>query len=132
MLAIANHATRRGPRAPQVDSAFNGLGVYRVPALRAALSAGCAYRGTRNSYQCEHVPFHLCMRKLGMAIGILPAATADCGRVLLARPPTRHVTVRADGLVRTVDLMPDANRNKTETELYALWASVRAARRGCV
>lgn len=48
----------------EVDSAFNGLGLYRADALQRAAAAGCAYKGTKNSYMCEHVPFHLCLVRL--------------------------------------------------------------------
>jgi hypothetical protein len=48
-----------------VDSAFNGLGMYSVDALRGAPK--CRYDGAGG---CEHVPFHLCLRARGVALGI--------------------------------------------------------------
>lgn len=79
-----------------VDSAFNGLGLYRVSALRTA--SDCRYRGTKNSYLCEHVPFHQCMRTRELSIGVLPSLATDCGAPTLSRS-YKLVTYRADGSV---------------------------------
>lgn len=81
-----------------VDSAFNGLGLYRAAALRAA--SDCRYRGTKNSYLCEHVPFHLCMRAHQLAIGVLPSLATDCGAPTLSSPQKRKIIrYLADGRV---------------------------------
>ena len=83
-----------------VDSAFNGLGLYRASSIRAALDAGCTYRGTKNSYLCEHVPFHLCMRSKGMTIGVLPALNVECGRTEVSPPSRRRrIQLLANGSV---------------------------------
>lgn len=107
-----------------VDSAFNGLGFYRVPALRNALTAGCRYRGTKNSYLCEHVPFHLCMRTQGASIGVMPPLAVDCGATLVSPPPRtlRRVRLLANGTVFTTAVpqprpitgtgKPSANRKR--------------------
>jgi hypothetical protein len=63
------------------------------------VSGGCAYRGTKNSYLCEHVPFHLCLRSLGMRIALLPRVEVKCGRPILYAPPKRTVRVLANGTV---------------------------------
>lgn len=73
-----------------VDSAFNGLGLYRAAALRTAVDADCRYRGTKNSYLCEHVPFHMCMRQLKLAIGVLPSLGVDCGATTVSPAPRRR------------------------------------------
>ena len=82
-----------------VDSAFNGLGLYRASALRAA--ADCRYRGTKNSYLCEHVPFHLCLRSHQLSIGVLPSLTVSCGATTMGkdRAQRRRVRYMANGTV---------------------------------
>ena len=82
-----------------VESAFNGLGLYRAAALRIA--SDCRYRGTKNSYLCEHVPFHLCMRAHQLAIGVLPSLATDCGPTELS-PPQKLKIIRygVDGRVQ--------------------------------
>lgn len=79
-----------------VDSAFNGLGLYRAAALRVA--SDCRYRGTKNSYLCEHVPFHLCMRAHHLRLALMPSLSTSCGAPILSG---RQRTVRylADGTV---------------------------------
>ena len=79
-----------------VDSAFNGLGIYRASSLRAA--AGCRYRGTKNSYLCEHVPFHLCLRSHQLAIGVLPSLAVECGTTQISAR-RRYVRYLANGSV---------------------------------
>ena len=85
-----------------VDSAFNGLGLYRAAALRSALAAQCRYRGTKNSYLCEHVPFHLCMRRAALSIGVLPSLETDCG-VTTVTPMRKRVSLLANGSVAVDD-----------------------------
>ena len=87
------------PAAPTlaVDSAFNGLGLYRAAALRSG--ADCRYRGTKNSYMCEHVPYHLCLRKHRLAIGVLPSLATACGAPILSRR-RRHIHYLANGSVQ--------------------------------
>lgn len=101
--ACPDYAITLDPEAPplSVDSAFNGLGLYRASAMRRALAADCRYRGTKNSYMCEHVPFHLCMRAASLSIGVLPALTVECGPTIVA---PRHTRVRllANGSVHVV------------------------------
>ena len=62
-----------------VNSSFNGVGLFRVGALRGSDAAQCRYRGSRNSLVCEHVPFHHCLHKLGLRLGVLPSLVAECG-----------------------------------------------------
>ena len=92
------------PAAPTlaVDSAFNGLGLYRASAVRRALAASCRYRGTKNSYMCEHVPFHLCMRAAALSIGVLPSLAVSCGPTTVA-PKHKRVALLANGTVRVTD-----------------------------
>ena len=53
----------------EVDSAFGGLGVYKFSAIR-----GLRYRGEDlDNPVCEHVPFHLALRKRRGRIFIVPA-----------------------------------------------------------
>ena len=55
-----------------------------MAALRPPSNASqCHYRGSRNSMNCEHVPYHLCLRKHGLRLGVLPSLVAQCGT-----PPT--------------------------------------------
>ena len=101
--ACPEYAITIDPAAPSlaVDSAFNGLGLYRANAMRVALAANCRYRGTKNSYLCEHVPFHLCMRQQDLNIGVVPSLAVDCGATAVAPLPKR-VAVQADGSVSVV------------------------------
>ena len=86
-----------------VESAFGGLGLYRAAAVRAALAAQCQYRGTKNSYMCEHVPFHLCMTEHRLAIGVLPSLTVHCGRTEV-KPQRKTVHLHTNGTVSVSDL----------------------------
>jgi hypothetical protein len=72
-----------------VNSSFNGAGLYRMGALLGGPSnaSGCRYRGTRNSMNCEHVPYHLCLRKHGLRLGVLPSLVASCGHPKVYMPP---------------------------------------------
>lgn len=81
-----------------VDSAFNGLGLYRAGAIRSAISASCLYRGTKNSYLCEHVPFHLCMRSLSLRIGVMPSLENDCGSTDVS-PRKKIIRLHTNGSV---------------------------------
>jgi hypothetical protein len=98
-----DYAITIDPNAPPfaVDSAFNGLGIYRVSAVRAALAAECRYRGTKNSYMCEHVPFHLCMRSHALAIGVLPSLAVGCGPTTVSARRNR-IQMLANGSVISV------------------------------
>ena len=58
-----------------VDSAFNGLAIYRTAALQ---SARCTYGGPFIS-TCEHVVFHQCLRRQGLRLGIAPSLVQGCG-----------------------------------------------------
>ena len=55
-----------------VQSAFNGLAVYRVAALRAANATGCRFAGSKLSRNCEHVPFTSCLRARGLRLAQIP------------------------------------------------------------
>ena len=77
-----------------MQSAFNGLAVYRVAALRAANATGCRFAGSKLSRNCEHVPFTSCLRARGLAIGVLPPLVANCGAPPL-RGPFERAKVRA-------------------------------------
>ena len=91
----ADWSLRLDPRAPvfAVDSAFNGLGVYDLRQMRRAGADECRYRGSRNSMNCEHVPFHLCLRRKGLAVGIDPGMVVGCGAARLG--PAWRVRSRA-------------------------------------
>ena len=81
-----------------VDSAFNGLALYRLGALRRR-AGGCSYDGGRT---CEHVPFHLCLRRSGLRLGVAPYLVQGCGdgapRAVVG-PPRVRVLVEGDGSV---------------------------------
>jgi len=81
-----------------VDSAFNGLALYRLGALRRR-AGGCSYDGGRT---CEHVPFHLCLRRSGLRLGVAPYLVQGCGdgapRAVVG-PPRVRVRVEGDGSV---------------------------------
>ena len=81
----ADWSLRLDPRAPvfAVDSAFNGLGVYDLRQMRRAGADECRYRGSRNSMNCEHVPFHLCLRRKGLAVAVDPGMVVGCGAARL-------------------------------------------------
>jgi hypothetical protein len=71
--------------------------------LRGDLSAG--YRGTKNSYLCEHVPFHMCMRRRGLVIGVLPSLAVECGATIV-NPRHNRVHLHANGSVSVVAKPP--------------------------
>ena len=55
----------------EVRSAFNGAGLYKMADVE-----GCLYSG--ESFTCEHVPFHVCMRERnGAKIYINPKFTNE-------------------------------------------------------
>ena len=115
---------RLDQKAPpfEVDSAFNGLAIYRVssllreerrednhkkwwqqyldrwPSVAAAMADGsgsdsaapCMYDG---SATCEHEPFHACLRRRGLRLGVAPYLTQGCGNGA-PRPPPPSVVVR--------------------------------------
>lgn len=95
---------RLDPAAPvlEVDSAFNGVGIYRVASLhraRDAAGALCRYGGTKLHSGCEHVGFHMCLRGAGLRLGIAPDLVTGCGAEH-ARDEYMHeqrVTLRANG-----------------------------------
>eukprot|EP00965_Chrysotila_dentata_P083035 2739576-Pleurochrysis_carterae.AAC.1 len=81
----------RAPMLP-VESAFNGLSVYRFSKLTRA-SRRCMYDG---SATCEHVAFHACLRRDGLRIAIAPFLEQGCGNGA-PRPPPPNVRVRVLG-----------------------------------
>ena len=95
------------PWAPPlpVDSAFGGVGVYSLAALG---HSQCRYDGTT----CEHVGFHLCLRRHGLKLAIAPslvhgckwelAACGACNRSVYTPSENKiHVRVLPDGSVNT-------------------------------
>jgi hypothetical protein len=52
-----------------VDSAFNGLAIYKVSAIKPC----CHYFGGTTSEVCEHVHFHQCLKSHGAKIFLNPA-----------------------------------------------------------
>jgi len=56
----------------EVDSAFNGIGIYKVDKLDATAYSGVARIDGVVSKICEHVPFHSRVRKNGSKIFICP------------------------------------------------------------
>ena len=91
------------PAAPPllVDSAFNGLALYKAAALLRA--PHCRYAGTaplgpaaQPVRACEHLAFHACLRQAGARVAIVPSLVVDCRPP--ARPPPRKViTLHRDG-----------------------------------
>jgi hypothetical protein len=57
----------------EVDSAFNGLGIYKVSAI-----IGCRY--APEGIQCEHVSFHRDIVQRGGRIFICPSIVVNCER----------------------------------------------------
>lgn len=93
------------PNAPvlEVDSAFNGVGIYRLDSLRRAReqqSGSCRYGGAWLT-TCEHVDFHACLRRAGLRLGIAPSLVQGCGAQHAHDEVkrTRRVELRADGVV---------------------------------
>ena len=89
------HAFRLQEEAPPlpVESAFNGLGLYKAAALRGAASR-CAYLGlTQGHAVSEHVPFHLCLGSHAHArLTIMPGLTTHCASPKIEKAPRRFVT----------------------------------------
>lgn len=83
-----------------VGSAFNGLALYRMAALRRA--ANCTYTDTTT---CEHVGFHRCLAtRYGLRLGIAPGLVVGCGAAhdKPLRAQTRYVRVDARGQASSV------------------------------
>jgi hypothetical protein len=88
-----------GPILP-VDSAFSGVALYSLPALR---HSGCRY-GSPHQAGCEHVPFHTCLRGKGLRLGIDPSLLTRCGDDHVGsrrKYVRRHVYVSSNGTVVT-------------------------------
>lgn len=102
----------------EVDSAFNGLAVYRLGDLQQAPL--CAYDGTST---CEHVAFHRCLRSYGMRIAIAPYLEQGCGdgapRATFGHPALR-IRFLANGSIST-----QKNRSRLLERLVHLQATVR-------
>ena len=88
------------PRAPPVpvDSAFNGVAVYSMSALR---HAGCSYELSSKLATCEHVGFHMCLRRRGLRLGIDPSLVQGCGaeHAHAAYPRSKHVSAHPNGTI---------------------------------
>lgn len=110
-----------------VESAFNGLGLYRAAAVRTALDAQCRYRGTKNSYLCEHVPFHVCMGQQRLRIGVLPSLLTSCGPTSVTARPVR-VEMHANGSVQVHDHRPPVPPPKPKAPRQAKASSRRGSR----
>ena len=79
-----------------VNSSFNGLAIYSVAAMRHHVPQ-CLYKG---EHTCEHVSFHLCLRKRGLQIGIAPFLIQGCGEGAprcAVGPPLTRVRVEPNG-----------------------------------
>ena len=67
--------------------------------VKIRVGLGCAYDGGRT---CEHVPFHLCLRRHGLRLGLAPYLAQGCGdgapRAVVG-PPRVRVRVEGDGSV---------------------------------
>ena len=79
----------------QVDSAFNGMAIYHTASL---LAAQCNYGGALIRI-CEHVGFHLCLRRKGLRIGIAPFLVDGCGgeHAHPEWPKVNHLALYANG-----------------------------------
>ena len=98
------HHLRVSPMAPvlPVESAFNGLALYRLATLNLS---GCGYvpyyRVRPNSTvqpvvvrgACEHVAFHLCLRAKQLTIGIDPSLQTGCWSGWRSKRPSPLVRV---------------------------------------
>ena len=95
-----SYDVRIAPGAPivPVDSAFNGVAIYSVAALRRS---GCNYGFDPQMRSCEHVPFHTCLRRRGLRLGIDPSLLVGCGAEHghSELPKTIHVAVRGNGSI---------------------------------
>ena len=95
-----------GAPVASVDSAFNGLAVYRLDTIRLR-AAACSYDGAAT---CEHVAFHLCLRAHGLRLGLAPYLVQSCGdgppRQLVG-PPRVQTRVLASGEVVHTVLAPE-------------------------
>ena len=83
-------------RVVAVDSAFNGVSVALVEAVRRS---GCRYGARPSLRTCEHVAFHTCLRQRGLRLGIHPGLLVACGEehAHLEVPKSNFVAVHANG-----------------------------------
>ena len=151
---------RLDQKAPpfEVDSAFNGLAIYRVssllrkerrkenhkkwwqqyldrwPSVAAAMAGGsgsdsaapCMYDGRAT---CEHVPFHACLRRRGLRLGVAPYLTQGCGNGA-PRPPPPSVVVRMQ-MNGSVEVAQRWSHNETVDRHYYGQYVERGASRVC-
>ena len=81
---------RRRRRLPWTRRSTPAL--YRLGALRRR-AGGCSYDGGRT---CEHVPFHLCLRRSGLRLGVAPYLVQGCA--MGAAGKCAAVRVRVEGM----------------------------------
>jgi hypothetical protein len=100
-----------------VDSAFNGLSIMSVDALRRANAERCRYpmpeaigvaavRPGGEGHICEHVSLSSCLTSHGLRLGILPSMLVNCTCGAVCSPAQRYwfrVRLEADGMVRVKD-----------------------------
>lgn len=132
------HAISLDENAPPlpVDSAFNGVALFRLAALGHAHRRPCAHNTSlscmhvrrqcayNGSATCEHVAFHRCLRRRGVRLAILPSLVQGCGSEHMHddifKTSTTHIAV--DGmLARTVRGPQNA------TYMAALFSKTRVA-----
>lgn len=88
---VGGRQVRISPDHPPipVESAFGGLGIYKVCALDGAWYAG---RDDSGRKVCEHVAFNACVRRRGWPLYIVPS--------LLNEAPAEHLTPGAGAKAR--------------------------------
>ena len=128
--SCAEYALDVSPTAPpvEVDSAYGGLALYRLDALRKRGAASCRYDGMGHACpcrlggsgcrcgrwpRCEHVAFHECLRRHGLRLAILPSLATHYYAASMAPSASLRVrvSVRSDGTVRTCRRKRSDSRN---------------------
>ena len=116
-----------------VESAFNGLAVYRLAAIARS---GCGYvpyyRITPHSHiqpvvargACEHVAFHLCLRRARLRLGIDSSLPTGCWAGWRSKRvvPLMRVHVGANG---TLERTFNPNSPKSTTRLLNMSSRMR-------
>lgn len=87
---VGNRQIRISPKEPPiaVQSAFGGLGIYKVSALAGAWYSG---RDEAGSEVCEHVAFHACINQRISKLYIMPGLLNDAPPEHLARGAGREM-----------------------------------------
>ena len=94
----------KGPIVP-ADSAFNGVAIFSLSALRRS---GCRYNASPDLRTCEHVAFNLCLKRRGLRLGIDPSLLVGCGteHAHATFPRTKLVTLHANGTIAHASRTP--------------------------